>query len=312
MEQYGELVSVIVPVFNAERYIEDTLRSALQQTYKPIEVIVIDDGSTDGTLAKVAMFADRIKILRQANSGVCAARNAAAEKASGAFLTFLDADDLWERDKLKKQMAVLSQHPEVGVVATWVDEIDQYGRRLDRSGNKMPWRFLDKVVDLYKELLTHGNFLCVSSCVMRREVFFDGGGFYTAKRILSGDYDLWIRLSERHRFFVISETLCHYRVLKDSQIHGSLDKEYGAQMNILRMHRHRFSALGYRMRLSRLYRDWADSALFEGHPDGWPKFRTAVRLNPFNVGAWLLGVRVAAVKSLRWLNSQTIGRDRGR
>lgn len=311
MTQCRELISVIIPAFNAESYIEETLRSALQQTYEPIEVIVIDDGSTDGTLAKVEMFADQIKILRQPNSGVCAARNAAAEKACGAFLAFLDADDLWERDKLQKQMGVFDQHPEVGVVATWVDEIDQYGQKLDRGGNK-PWRFLDKVVDLHRELLLHDNFLCVSSCLIKRDVFLEAGGFYTHERILSGDYDLWIRLSERHRFFVISEILCYYRVLANSQIHGSLDKEYGAQMNILQMHRHRFSVLGYRIRLATLYRDWANSAFFERHADGWPKWRIAARLNPFCASTWLLGVRAAVGRSLQWLNLCKIGRVRSR
>lgn len=304
-----ELISVIIPTFNAECYIEDTLRSALQQTYEPIEVIVIDDGSTDGTLANVKIFACRVRILQQANFGVCAARNAAAKEAKGTFLAFLDADDLWERDKLQRQMAIFGQNPEVGVVATWFDEIDQYEKKVER-GRKKPWHFLDRVIDLHREFLLRGNFLCVSSCLIRRDAFFEAGGFYTRERILSGDYDLWIRLSERHRFFVVSETLCHYRVLANSQIHGSLNKEYGAQLKILRMHQHRFSSLGYRKRLSTLYRDWADSAFFEGHLDGWPKWRKAVRLNPFGGTSWLLGARIAVARVLKWLNLSKMRRSR--
>lgn len=296
MTQYHELVSVIIPVFNAEIYIEDTLQSVLRQTYKPIEVIVIDDGSTDATLEKVKKFSEKITILEQANAGVAVARNVATKKANGSFFCFLDADDLWEKEKIEKQIEAFNHYPNVGLVATCFSEIDNNGEKLGRERNRKPFHFLDKPVHLYNELLTLGNFLCLSSCMVRREVFLESGGFYSDKRILSADYDLWIRLSERHLFFVLSEVLSYYRVLTNSMIHGSLDKEYGAQMNILQMHQHRFSNSGYRNRLSKLYQDWADSALFERHPDGWAKWRMSIKLNPFSIKAWYLGFYVAITR----------------
>jgi len=296
--EHNDMVSVIIPVFNAERFVEESLRSALEQTYAPMEVIVVDDGSTDGTLDRVRKFADRVEVLRQENAGAFVARNAGAAKAKGAFLAFQDADDVWEPHKIERQMEVFRRHPEVDVVATWGAEIDENGRRISRGLKKPPVVF-DEVVDLERTLLAYGNFVPLSTSVVRRHVFFEAGGFYTRERIISCDYELWIRLSERHLFFVISEPLVQYRVLEHSLLHGSPAKEYGAQLNILNMHRYRFSALGWRARLSRLYQAWADSALFEGHQDGWPMLRAALCKNPLNLGAWALGVRVVAGRVLR-------------
>jgi hypothetical protein len=142
--------------------------------------------------------------------------------------------------------------------------------------------------------------------MMTRESFVRVGGFYTKERILSGDYDLWIRISEQDPFFIVPEILCHYRVLPQSQIHGSLEKEYGAQLRILHMHRHRFNEKTFRRRLSRLYCDWADSALFEGDSDGWSVWRKALRHYPANLDAWVLGARSAARQMLRRIGPASV------
>jgi glycosyltransferase involved in cell wall biosynthesis len=295
------LVSVIVPVFNAAAFVEQTIRSVLAQTYQAFEIIVIDDGSTDSTLDVVRNIGGPIRILGQPNSGVCVARNTAAREARGEFLAFLDSDDVWEPEKLAKQVSVFREHPDVAVVATWHDEIDQVGRPLTRE-MKQPRSLMDRPVGLHRVFLKEGNFLSVSACLIRREAFMTAGGFHVRERILSGDYDLWIRLSEYHKFFVLSDALTHYRILENSQIHGSFAKEYGAQLNILRMHRHRFGRWEFRRRLSTLHRDWADSALFDGDPEGWRTWRHALRLNPINASLWLLGARVAAKRSLQRLH----------
>lgn len=294
----SDLVSVILPAFNAERFIVQAVRSAVEQTYAPIEIIVIDDGSTDATAELAKSVSPKVEVIRQANAGVFAARNAGARHARGSFLSFLDADDWWERDKLAKQMAVFQRHPELAVVSAWGYEVDEDGRKLDRGLEKPPCPF-DRVANIHRRLLRCGNCVPLSTSLVRRRAFDDAGGFYTRERIVSADYEFWIRLSERHLFYLMSDTLGYYRVLRQSVLHGSPEKEYGAQLNILRMHRHRFNALSFRMRLSRLYRDWADSAIFEGHRDGWPIWRMALRQNPLNLSAWLLGARVAAVRTLR-------------
>ena len=107
------LVSCIVPVFNGERYLAEALDSILAQTYRPLEVIVVDDGSTDGTAHIVAGYGAEVSYIHQANAGPAAARNRGLDAARGEFIAFLDADDLWHKEKLARQMAHFDARPEL-------------------------------------------------------------------------------------------------------------------------------------------------------------------------------------------------------
>lgn len=104
-------VSVIIPAYNAEAFIADTVRSALDQTYRDLEVIVVDDGSADGTLKALEQFQGRVRVHAQANGGVARARNAGVRLAAGSWIAFLDADDLWLPGKLERQEARLRDRP---------------------------------------------------------------------------------------------------------------------------------------------------------------------------------------------------------
>lgn len=116
MDQPSELVSVIIPTYNREQYLAEAIASVLDQDYAPIELIVIDDGSSDGTADTVAPFADRLLYRLQENQGIAAARNAGVNLSHGQFLAFLDSDDIWEPGKLRLQMAVFHARPSTGVV----------------------------------------------------------------------------------------------------------------------------------------------------------------------------------------------------
>jgi glycosyltransferase involved in cell wall biosynthesis len=110
-------VSAIVPTFNGERYLEQALRSALDQSLPPFEVIVVDDGSTDGSCEIAESFGHPVRCIRQTNMGVAAARNRGLSVATGEFIAFLDHDDLWPRPKLEIQVAALQANPDVGIVS---------------------------------------------------------------------------------------------------------------------------------------------------------------------------------------------------
>ncbi len=114
------LISCIVPVFNGERYLGETLDSILAQTYRPLEIIVADDGSTDGTAAVVAAYGDQVRYLRQENAGPAAARNLGLSGARGEFVAFLDADDLWHPEKLSRQLARFEARFELDLCVTHV------------------------------------------------------------------------------------------------------------------------------------------------------------------------------------------------
>jgi len=121
-------VSVIVPTFNRAGWVASTVASALAQTRPPLEVIIVDDGSTDDSEAAVRAIGGPVRYLRQANAGVAAARNAGAREARGDFLAFLDCEDLWEPEKLEVQLALFATHPEVGWCITGCTVIDLENR----------------------------------------------------------------------------------------------------------------------------------------------------------------------------------------
>ena len=112
----NNLVSVIIPVYNCDRYLAQAIQSVLEQTYQPLEIIVVDDGSTDGSAEVAKSFGSAVQYCFQANSGTAAARNRAIELAKGDFFAFLDADDLWVEDKLTRQMAAFSNQLDLDAV----------------------------------------------------------------------------------------------------------------------------------------------------------------------------------------------------
>lgn len=125
-----DLISCIVAVFNGERYLKEALDSILAQSYRPLEIIVVDDGSTDGTRAVVANYGEKVRYFWQTNAGPAAARNFGLNQAQGEFIAFLDADDLWHVEKLIRQMTRFEERPELEMCLThaqnfWTQELHE-------------------------------------------------------------------------------------------------------------------------------------------------------------------------------------------
>jgi GT2 family glycosyltransferase len=194
-------VSVIIPAYNAEAFIDDTVRSALDQTYRDLEVIVVDDGSTDGTLEKLRTYGSRIRVHRQANGGVARARNSGVTLATGSWIAFLDADDLWLPHKIERQLAF----DDVPMSFTDRLNIGVLGDLPEVQSACTPMRGGDVFVPLLRE-----NFITSTSVMIRRELFAQLGGFYTG---LNGteDWDLWIRVAEQQPIGFVNEPLVQYR-----------------------------------------------------------------------------------------------------
>ena len=195
-------VSVVIPAHNAETFIDETVDSALAQTHPDIEVIVVDDGSTDGTLARLACFGDRIITVRQTNAGVAAARNAGAAIATGEWIAFLDADDIWLPGKIECQLR------DAHAPLTYTNRLN-IGARGDLPEVQSDVTPMRKG-DAFLPLLVEGNFITASSVMVRRDVFQQMGGFFEG---LAGteDWDLWVRIAERHPVDCCREPLVRYR-----------------------------------------------------------------------------------------------------
>jgi glycosyltransferase involved in cell wall biosynthesis len=263
----NDLVSVIIPAFNAAATIDETLRSARGQTHANLEIIVVDDSSTDATpdiVDKHAQEDDRVRLLRQpANGGPSAARNRAIELSQGAYIAPLDADDLWRADKLSRQLDAFGDR-RVGLVYSWFAIIDADSRI----------RFLDSrseaegdVVAALCERNVVGN---GSAPLMTRAAVEEAGGYDEQLRGCE-DYKLLFRIAERHRFALVRDFLVGYRDRPDSlssdfdqmlETHARCEAEFGfghpERVAALRRNRTRLM----RFMASRCYRggEWRSAA----------------------------------------------------
>ena len=205
-------VSALVPVYNGAAFLAEALQSALAQTYEALEVVVVDDGSTDDTAAIAARFAQasggRIRVISQANAGLPAARNAAIAAARGEFFALLDADDVWLPRHIADAVAVFDARPEVGLVHGDVRLIDVNGAFVGSAT-----RHWDKVGDAYRALALRHEHVCCPSAVFRRRCIEDVGAFDLQFTGLGcEDRDLWLRIAERWQVHFIDECVAHYRV----------------------------------------------------------------------------------------------------
>lgn len=200
------LVSVIVPTFNGATFVRATLESVFAQDYRPIEVIVCDDGSSDGTLAILAEYESRIRLVRQTNRGVAAARNSAAAIARGELLAFLDHDDLWEPNMLATLVPMLVARTDCGLIYADAWIIDSRGELRGKRG-----RFLHYAEGAIFDRLLHGNFIPVETTLMRADLFRELGGYDVRLRYLE-DYELCLRLARRTRVAFHAGPLARYRI----------------------------------------------------------------------------------------------------
>lgn len=204
--------SVIVPLYNKVAYIERTLNSILSQSFSDFELVVVDDGSTDGS----ALLAENIlkdysafcKVVRQPNAGVAVARNHGVELAIGQYVCFLDADDWWEPDFLEEMSALITQYPDAGFYGTNFYLVKNGKRRIAPIGVSNGFR--DGYINYCK---TYANTLCMpissSSVAILKSAFYDAGQF--RKGISLGeDFDLWIRLALKYKVVLVNKPLANY------------------------------------------------------------------------------------------------------
>jgi glycosyltransferase involved in cell wall biosynthesis len=216
MTRTENLVTVIVPAYNAAQHLRHTLESIRRQTYPSIEVLVVDDGSTDATPDVAAEFArldPRFRTIRQANAGVGAARNTAIRHARGEFIAPVDADDVWYPRKLEKQVACMRVGGDaVGLVYCWYVRIDDEGREIGYSTR----------VDIegwIREAMVFRNFVGNASVPLIRARVLEDVGLYLTRAEQGGsqgceDRDLNLRIAERAEFRVVPEYLVKYRQRK--------------------------------------------------------------------------------------------------
>jgi glycosyltransferase involved in cell wall biosynthesis len=199
-------VSVIVPAYNCAGYLDQTLRSVLAQTFADLEILVIDDGSTDATGDVALGFGDAVRYERQNNRGVSAARNRGLSLARGEWIAFLDADDLWEPRKLEAQMALADRRPAAGVIYCLNRYIDGHGAEIENYVRRIGVHRGETFVDLFCEF-----FLLTSATIVRRDVVQKVGAFDESLKV-GEDYDFFLRALLRTELEVVEQPLLRRRV----------------------------------------------------------------------------------------------------
>lgn len=213
-------VSVVIPAFNSAEWLTESVASALEQTYPPLEVIVVDDGSTDDTEQLASRFPRSVKYIKQRNSGPAVARNNGIRKSKGDFVAFLDADDRWHPDKLKRQSRLLALRDDIGVVfsnySPFGDPVP-YLSGFERSPlfnklNKAPLGPDSFVLeaDVFNALLQ--DLFCWTSTLLVRRTAIEAAGLYDESlRFAAEDWSFCLRLSKVARFAFVNDALAFRR-----------------------------------------------------------------------------------------------------
>lgn len=209
------LVSAVIPAYNSERFLPLAITSVLAQTYAPMECIVVDDGSRDGTARVAASFGDRVRYIRQDNAGASAARNTGIEAARGEYIAFLDSDDYWMATKVENQMAGIAREPDLVLLASGF-EPEPLG---DASSLHVPHgeAFRPEALEVFNGLkqLLRDSYLGTSTVLARTDALRAIGGFDTSLPIAE-DLDLYFRLCKDHRYALLRQPLVGKRLRADS------------------------------------------------------------------------------------------------
>lgn len=298
-------VSVVIPAYNAASTLRATLNSVLAQGQAVSEVVVVDDGSVDDTAAVVSTHFPQVRLVRQANAGVAAARNLGVSVARSDWVAFLDADDLWLHGKLDAQLQALGQAPDARLACTawavWPSDAESpspawladLARRADDAGQwagPSGW--------IYPELLL-GCEVWTSTVLMERALFTQLGGF-DGSLAIGEDYDLWLRASRITPVQHLARPWAVYRSHAASltrraparNFQGEVLQGALARWGLAGPDGRQADAGAVRRALARTWLDYAEGNLQSGKADACSLgCRQALRHTPFNAKAWRLLVR---------------------
>lgn len=226
------LVTVVIPAYNHEHFIGEAVESVLCQTVDDWEMIVVDDGSTDGTNDIVRQYSDqRLRLIRQPNFGAHAALNRGITEARGEWIAFLNSDDRFRRDKLECHLQIHGAAPDIEASASRVRYIDELGVPLARySYYSVRYRSMRRVASrapsLFLSLMISNHLITTSSLFVRRSTLFEVGGFAGFRYV--HDWFMFLSLAARQKFVVIEDDLSDYRrhqgnTIREDDVRGQIE-----------------------------------------------------------------------------------------
>lgn len=283
-------ISVIIPTYNNEKTIQETINSVLVQTFTDLEIIVINDGSNDRTVEIVQQISDpRVSIYSYSNSGPATSRNRGIRKSQGEYLSFIDGDDLWTKDKLEIQYEALQNNPQAAVAYSGTDWIDEQGNFLRHaSAPAGPSGNIYAYALLYNLLGSGSNFL------VRREALFavqesdqDAHSFFDEFTKPSEDWDLCMRLAKKYEFIAVPQVQILYRRSPNSLSSKLIQQEQGTTRALKKAFSQAPSSLQYLKKSSftNIYRYLTYKSL-EGiptHQRGWQGLKVFIKLLIYDI-----------------------------
>ncbi len=275
-EDTSPKVSVVIPTYNSADFLMEAVDSVLNQTWRDLEIIVVDDGSTDGTQDIVGRYGDRVRHVYKKNEGPSSARNMGIRMARGTYVAFLDSDDVWEPEKLRIQMDFMEGHPEIVLVcmdSRIIGFREQRERKLKRDfiGNLFP-------------LLYSKSFITTSSVLMIKDCFREIGYFNEELRTAE-DYDVWLRVARQYPIAYLDQPLVGCRKHHDNVSRDKITLRQNA-LSVLEAHYdpREISARTYRIRVSNLHLYFGRAYLRLGDIAMARKaFGRSLRLTPFRL-----------------------------
>ncbi|TPV38786.1 glycosyltransferase family 2 protein [Bacillus dicomae] len=219
MMEQTQLVSVIVPLYNAEKYIEETMESILNQTYKNIEIVIVDDGSKDQSSSIVQnlkkKYPEQIKYILQENQGVSVARNTGIENANGEYISFLDSDDLWHSTKIEKQIESMHKNNMNACYCGYMNFYEETGEKVENTTNFVKG-------NMTKAFLTHQVFAQTSTWIFKKSIVMDHNIRFTPGCSWGEDLEFLFKLMSVTNVCYVDEYLTYYRILSG----GNLSSNY--------------------------------------------------------------------------------------
>lgn len=283
-------VSVVIPTYNGREHLLESVNSALNQTYAPMEIIVVDDGSQEDILEILSPVSNRIRYIRQENGGPAAARNKGISLALGEYIAFLDDDDLWHPENIEVQMRTMRNNPDCGMAYSYPIAIDEHGVAIyNRRVTSCPSGHV------YYDFLRKNRILTPSATLIRSSVFRRSGVFDETKECIScEDIDLWLRIATDFTVCFSSEPIVYYRQ-STSGISRNHYNHLCAHLYV--MHKVLTESLSNEMyhdrtfgdaigeRIYNIYRSFAYSLYFDNNDRASAKIllATALRMNPTNL-----------------------------
>lgn len=227
-------VSIVIPSYNSEKYIETTLNSVLNQTFTDIEIIVIDDGSIDRSPAIIRSFGSPVRLISQRNSGVSTARNRGISEASGEFICFVDSDDYWFPEKIASQMEVFRAHPEVGAVySSFLPWRSDDHECFPPPGSYILEGSKEEIDPEYSGWVYHlfllDCWMLTSTSMFRREVL-DKCGVFDSTLPCGEDWDLWLRIAREYPIIKLKRPTTLYRQHKLQTTQSVRDIDYRSRL----------------------------------------------------------------------------------